>query len=227
MSLLLFTLVVFVALGFFFRTLYGRFQLLRAAGPVPRFDRIGERLKAVLVYAFGQKKFVIGEQPAGWMHVVIFWGFVILGLQILTMFGRAFSAHFFVPGFAPDLLGGPFLVLRDVLEVTVSAAVLVALYRWVLSHPPRLFGYRPAEARLAGQSHWEAVLILLFILTIMLGGLLYDGGRLVYLVGDPRLEAERPWEPASALMGILLTPLGPAWAQGTSDVAWWVHNLVV
>ena len=45
MSLLLFTLIVFVALGFFFRTLYGRFQLLRAARPVHRFDRIGERMR--------------------------------------------------------------------------------------------------------------------------------------------------------------------------------------
>src|SRR6266571_4674301 len=227
MSLLLFTLIVFVALGFFCRTLYGRFQLLRAARPVHRFDRIGERIKAVLVYAFGQKKFVIGEQPAGWMHVVIFWGFVILGLQILTMFGRAFSPHFFVPGFTPDLLGGPFLVLRDVMEVTVSAAVLLALYRWVLSHPPRLFGYRPAETRLASQSHWEALLILLFILTIMVSGLLYDGGRLVYRAGDLLVEAERPWEPVSALVSSLLAGLGTAWAQGISDTAWWVHNLTV
>jgi Fe-S oxidoreductase len=227
MSLVLFALVVLVALGYFVRTLAGRLRLLLAAGPVPRFDRIGERLKAVLVYAFGQKKFVIGEQPAGWMHVVIFWGFVILGLQILTMFGRAFSAHFFVPGFTPALLGGPFLVLRDVLEVTVSAAVLVALYRWVLSHPPRLFGYRPAEARLAGQSHWEALVILLFILTLMVSGLLYDGGRLVYLAGDSLLEAERPWEPVGALVGNLLAPLGLAWAEGISNAAWWVHNLTV
>src|SRR5213593_1806385 len=227
MSLLLFTLVVLVALGFFFRTLYGRFHLLLAARPVNRFDRIGERVKAVLVYAFGQKKFVVGEQPAGWMHVVIFWGFVILGLQILTMFGRAFSPHFFVPGFTPDLLGGPFLVLRDVMEVTVSAAVLLALYRWVLSHPPRLFGYRPAETRLAGQSHGEALLILLFILTIMVSGLLYDGGRLVYRAGDLVVEAERPWEPVSALVSSFLAGLGTAWAKGISDTAWWAHNLVV
>src|SRR5215831_14428177 len=227
MSPLLFTLVVLAAMGLFVHTLYGRVRLLLAAQPVDRFGHLAERLKVVLVYAFGQKKFVTGEQPAGWMHFFIFWGFVILGLQIVTMFGRAFSPHFYVPGFTPHLLGGPFLVLRDLMEVIVGAAVLLALYRWLISHPPRLFGYRPAEARLAGQSHWEAVLILLFILTIMLGGLLYDGGRLVYLAGDPRLEAERPWEPASAVVGALLAPLSPAWAQGISDVAWWAHNLVV
>ena len=227
MSSLLFTLVVLVAMGLFVRTIYDRLRLLLAARPVNRFDHIAERLKAVLVYAFGQKKFVTGEQPAGWMHFFIFWGFVILGLQIFTMFGRAFSQHFYVPGFAPHLLGGPFLVLRDLMEVIVSAAILLALYRWLVSHPPRLFGYRPAEAHLADQSHWEAVLILLFILTIMIGGLLYDGGRLVYLAGDPLLEAERPWEPAGTMVGDLLTPLGAAWAKGISDLAWWVHNLVV
>lgn len=227
MSSVFFTLLVLVALGSFLYTLYGRLRLLLAAQPVNRFDRIGERFQAVLVYAFGQRKFVTGEQPAGWMHVVIFWGFVVLGVQVLTMFGRAYSEHFVVPGFSPSLLGGPFLALRDVMEVAVIAAILLALYRWVIAHPLRLFGYRPAEDRLAGQSHWEALLILLFIMTIMLSGLLYDGGRLVYLAGDPAVEAERPWEPASAVVGLLLAGLGTGWAQSVSDVAWWGHNLVI
>jgi Fe-S oxidoreductase len=227
MSAVLFTLIVLVAVGSFLYTLYGRLRLLRAAQPVNHFDHIGERLMAVLVYAFGQKKFVKDEQPAGWMHVVIFWGFVLLGIQVVTMFGRAYSDHFVVPGFSPHLLGGPFLVLRDVMEVIVSVTILLALYRWVIAHPPRLFGYRPAEDRLAGQSHWEALVILLFILTIMLSGLLYDGGRLVALAGDPLVEAERPWEPVSALVGLLLAGLGTNWATGISDVAWWVHNLVI
>src|SRR3954465_13553643 len=95
MSTLLFTLVVLVALGFFAHTVYERVRLLRASRPSDRFDQLAERLKAVLVYAFGQKKFITGEQPAGWMHFFIFWGFVILGLQIVTMFGRAFSPHFY------------------------------------------------------------------------------------------------------------------------------------
>lgn len=227
MSMWIFACITLVALGLFCHTLYNRFRLLRVVQPVNRFDRIGERLYGVLVYVFGQKKFVVGEQPAGWMHVVIFWGFVILGLQVLTMFGRAFSDHFFVPGFAPHLLGGPFFFLRDVLEVSVAGAVLLALYRWLLAHPPRLFGYLPAEARLAGQSHWEAVAILSFILVIMLSGLLYDGGRLVAFAGDPVIEAERPWEPISAGVGYLLAGLGAEGAKRLSDAAWWVHNLVI
>jgi ferredoxin len=143
------------------------------------------------------------------------------------MFGRAYSDDFLVPGFSPHLLGGPFLFLRDVLELSVGGAVLLALYRWVISHPPRLFGYRPAEARLANQSHWEALVILLFILTIMVSGLLYDGGRFVARAGDPLVEAERSWALVSAQVGNLLAGFGSAWAQGISDTAWWAHNLVI
>ncbi|HVB79300.1 MAG TPA: hypothetical protein VNE82_05035, partial [Candidatus Binataceae bacterium] len=81
-----------------------------------RFDRIPERVRAVLVNAFGQRKFVRrnpgAERSAGWMHFFIFWGFLILGIQILTMFGRAYSDSFVVPGFSLHLLGGPYLLLR-------------------------------------------------------------------------------------------------------------------
>ncbi len=77
----------------------------------------------MLVYAFGQRKFVRSnpgaERSAGWMHFFIFWGFIILGIQILTMFGRAYSDSFVIPGFSLHLLGGPYLLLRDFMEVAV------------------------------------------------------------------------------------------------------------
>ena len=82
MSSILFLLVVLGGLGSFAYSLFDRFRLLLAAKPVDRFDRVGERIKAVMVYAFGQKKFVVGEQPAGWMHVLIFWGFIINRRQV-------------------------------------------------------------------------------------------------------------------------------------------------
>src|SRR6266508_2489442 len=100
MSPVAFPIVALIALAIFGRTLFGRWQLLRAARPVARFDRLGERTKNVLVYAFGQKKFLTGEQPAGLMHFVIFWGFVILGIQVATVFGRAFDEDFNLPLFA-------------------------------------------------------------------------------------------------------------------------------
>jgi Fe-S oxidoreductase len=228
-----FSLCLLAALGLFFRQLWGRFNLLRAAAPAALFDRIPERLRAVVIYAFGQEKFVrpavasVKETSAGWMHFFIFWGFVILGLQITTMFGRAYSDHFYIPGLSPHLLGGPYMLLRDLMEVTVLVSIGVAFVRWLVTRPPRLFGFSPAENRLRGHSHWEAYLILGFIGTIMTTGLLYDGGRIVVHAGDPGVMGEAAWEPFSRLAGRLLAPAGPGVAAAVSNVAWWVHNLVV
>jgi len=227
MNTVIFTLVLAAFLGYFARTIYRRFVVLTKVKPVMRWDRIPERVKAVLVYAFGQKKFLIGEQPAGWMHFFIFWGFTILGVQVIHMFARGFFPDFHLPLMSPDLLGGPYLLLKDIMEVVVLFAVGVALYRWGVSHPARLYGYAPAEDRLRGQSHWEAVLILVFIATIMITGLLYDGGRLVYLAGHPMTEQERFWQPFSRIVAGLLAPLGTNGAKFASDLGWWGHNLVV
>ncbi len=223
---IIFALVLAAGLGYFARTIYRRFAVLTKVAPLRQWDRIPERIQAVLVYAFGQKKFLIGEQPAGWMHFFIFWGFTVLAVQVVHMFARGFFADFHLPLFSPHLLGGPYLLLKDIMEVVVLFWIGVALYRWGVSHPARLYGYVPAEERLRHQSHWEAFLILCFIGTIMLTGLLYDGGRLVYMSG-PEITAEGSWQPFSSIMAAILTPLGAGGARFVSNLAWWGHNLVI
>jgi len=220
-----FSVALALALAVFADTLIGRFRLVLAARPAARFDRLGERLRGTLVYGFGQKKFLQGEQPAGLMHSLIFWGFLILSLTVITLFGRAWDASWDIPGLAPGQpLGDAYLLLRDVMEVVVIAAVSLALYRRLVAHTPRLFGFRPAEDRLAGSPHWEGILILALILLIMLGGLIYEAGRLVHLAGEAHVEKERGWAPVSDLLSHLV-PGGAA--DAVTHVAWWTHNLVV
>ncbi|MFN8640785.1 MAG: (Fe-S)-binding protein [Candidatus Binatia bacterium] len=199
-----------------------------------RFDRVGERLKAVLEYVLGQKKFVVGEQPlpgdraAGWMHFFIFWGFTILGVQVIHMFARGFFPGFHLPGLTVDLLGGPYLLLKDIIQLVVLVAIAMALTRWLVIHPARLYGFAPAEDRLRGQSHGEAILILCFIGTIMVSGFLYDGGHLFAGEVTPEIAAERAWQPLSALVGAALFGLGGAsLAALASNVGWWLHNCVI
>ncbi len=225
---IIFSLCILAALGVFFYQLWRRFALLRSAAPAARFDRIADRIRAVLVYAFGQKKFVRSnpgaEHSAGWMHFFIFWGFFILAIQIVTMFGRAYSAAFVFPGFSLNLLGAPYMLLRDFTELAVLIAVGVGLVRWGITHAPRLYGFLPPEQRQRNKSHWEAYVILTFIGLIMLAGLVYDGGR---IAAQPDLPEAR-WEPISALVGLGLAMVaGTGFALVASNVAWWVHNLVV
>jgi Fe-S oxidoreductase len=236
MSALILTVFVVLGVGYFARTIYRRVGVLLKVAPAPRFDRLPRRVGAVLLYAFGQKKFVqreprpetpLSEQTAGWMHFFIFWGFTVLAVQVITMFGRGYVRDFYVPLFSPHLLGGPYLLIKDIMEVAVLAAVGVALYRWGVSHPGRLYGFQPAEERLAGQSHWEAYLILVFIGCIMIGGLLYDGGRMVYDTANPLVQSERHWQPFSSLVALVLGRMGVGTARLVSDAGWWLHNCVV
>jgi len=232
MSSLIFLLCIAAAGGYLFRTLYRRYTVLTKVAGKPQFDRIPERIKAVLVYAFGQKKFVSPDQPAndkgaGWMHFFIFWGFSILAIQVIHMFVRGFVPGFTLPLLSIDLLGGPYLLLKDIIQLIVLCAIGYAFYRWLVSHPARLYGYAPSEDRLRGQSHGEALLILGFIATIMISGYLYDGGHL-YAHEGPDIEKEKLWQPLSSLVGATLFSIGGAsLAALASNAGWWIHNLVI
>jgi Fe-S oxidoreductase len=228
-----FTVVLLIALGLFFYQVWGRFNLMLAArGPIT-VDRIGERIRSVLVYAFGQKKFIrpevatVRETVSGWLHFFVFWGFTILGLQVVTMFGRAYSDRFYVPLFSPGLLGGPYMLVRDVFEAIVFVCIVVLIARWMVQRPMRLIGFLPAEARQRSHPHWEAYLILGCIGVIVTSGPVYDGSRILAHAGDPAVAAEAAWEPVSAAVGRLLAGLGPEGADTAGYVAWWAHNLAV
>src|SRR4029453_14279137 len=163
---IVFTLVLLIALGLFFYQLWGRFNLLLAARGPFTVDRIGERVWAVLTIALGQKKFIrpdvatVGETVSGWLHFFVFWGFTVLGLQIMTMFGRAYSDHFYVPLFSPGLPARRYMFVRDLFEAIVFVCIVILIIRWMVQKPLRLIGFLPAEARQRSHHHSEAYLIL-------------------------------------------------------------------
>jgi len=202
-----------------------RARVLFAARPAGRFDRPMERLRRAVVYGLGQKKFLSGEQPAGIMHALIFWGFVVLMLQVITLFGRTFDATWNIPGFGPNQpLGPPFFLARDLLEAVVIVAAGYMLYRRLIVHTPRLFGSSRAERRYHDAPHWEGNLILVFIILIMVGGLLYDAGHLVAydIHGN-----ERDFAPLTALVADALGGLSRSTARTVSEVGWWIHCLTI
>ncbi len=223
--------VLFVAaVGYFANTIYGRLRVLQSVAWTDLFDKIPERINKLVVYGFGQKKFVVDRQdPApSWMHFFIFWGFVILGLRVVTAFGQGwFGLEFHLPLMGADMLGGPYLLLKDLIEVVVICSVAFALVRWLFIHPKRLYGFEPAEARLAGQSHGEAILILCFIGGIMLTDLFFEAGRFIYAAGDPAVEAERSWVPVASMLSTLIQPIGAENARIVSEIGWWGHNIII
>ncbi len=223
------TLLVLVGLGLFLRTVYGRGMALMSVRPTNLFDKIPERIQALLVLGFGQKKFLIDEREksAGWMHFFIFWGFTILGLRVATAFAQGwFGLEFHFPLLGADMLGGPYLLLKDVIEVFVLVSISYALVRWLIIHPHRLYGFRPAEDRLAGQDHVEALVILCCIGGIMITDLCFEAGRYIAHGDVAHIAQERAWTPVASTLASVL-PLSPSGATGLYEFGWWGHNLLI
>ena len=225
MSPVLFPIVWALAMLAFARTLAVRVRVLVGARPAGRRDQLARRIRRAALDGLGQRRFVTGEQPAGIMHALIFWGFVVLLLQVVTLFGQAFDATWHIPGLgARQPLGLAFSLARDVLEASVIGAVLYMLRRRLFVHTARLFGLGRAEERYREGAHWEGVAILGFILAIMLGGLLHDGAR---LVADDVHGSARDLAPLAALLADALGGLRRSDARTLSEIGWWVHNVTV
>ena len=90
-------LLIATAVAVFVLLLGRRLKLLRLAAPDPRLDQIARRIRQMLVVGFGQSR-----QPrykvAGTLHILIFFGFLILILRSLTLLGEGFQSGFVLPG---------------------------------------------------------------------------------------------------------------------------------
>jgi Fe-S oxidoreductase len=227
----LFTLCLFAGLGYFLYQLQGRFNLLRAAKGKFTLDHVGERIWSVVLIALGQYKFIrpeagiVNERFAGWVHTLVFWGFSVLGVQVVTMFGRAYSPDF---PWLPAFIWNPYQLLRDFFEVTVFVCVVILIARWLITQPKRLIGYAPAEDKQRSHAHWEAYFILACIGVIVSSGLVYDGGRLVQHWQASGSWEGGMWEPFSFVTGRTLMAIGgPQLPIELVDVAWWMHNIAI
>ncbi len=225
-QMILWSVIFFVAIGFFLYQLTGRLKmLLKMRRDDARNYGLAtwpKRISNTAIYALGQYKFFRDGGIAGVLHIVVFWGFVVLGLQVVTMFARGWFPTFEVP--AP--ISGPYGLSKDFFQLAVMGAVAILLYRWLIQKPQRLMGFLPAEAKLHSHSHVEAVVILCFIGTIMLSGFLYDAGQLVLESNPDRVAEMTHWQPITTWIASLFGSDLTLAAQ-VSAVAWWTHNLVI
>jgi Fe-S oxidoreductase len=162
------TLIV-VAHAVFLWSAIRRWQLLRIGRSENRFDRIPDRLAAVFRYAFAQEKMNY-YQPAGWAHKLIFIGFLVLTLRTLVLWGRGFDPSWNLLVLGPHQpLGKVYEFAKDIVAILVVTGVLVFVYYRVIRPQKRM------------TLHWEGLLILGIIGSMMIADVLYDGATLALL----------------------------------------------
>ena len=231
---LIFGALLLATLVFFVWTVRRLVRILRLGKPAARFDRMGRRLSAILVYFFGQRSVL--REPAGLGHFFIFWGFVLLSLATLETFIRGF-----VPGYSFEGLFGRqgyafFGALLDLLGVAVIVAIVVSFIRRYIVRPLRLRSDDPGSRR-------DATLILSWIFALVILQWLSRGVEGLIAVhedveGIPPLlrvffVAHLAFPPsiASSPVTMIFASLFDGGTLETwrvfASVFWWLHTLLI
>ncbi len=200
-------LLIVVALGIFGRSAWRRVKLMEIGRPVNRFDRIGDRINAVLRYAFWQQKMDY-YQPAGSAHKLIFVGFIVLLLRTLVLWGRGFVPSFNLFILAPWMpLGIAYEFAKDIVAMLVVAGVSVFFY------------YRLIKPQRRMTLSMEGLFILGIITTMMIADMAYDGAAMALLDRDAYLcHAQHLVATASQCDSIakIIAPLTPPGQVGVA-----------
>jgi Fe-S oxidoreductase len=181
----------------FFWSAIRRWQLLRVGRFTNRWGDIQARLAAVFRYAFAQEKMNY-YQPAGWAHKLIFIGFFVLTLRTLVLWGRGFEPSWNLLVLGPTQpLGKVYEFTKDIIALLVLTGVSVFVYYRVIKPQKRM------------SLHWEGLLILGIIGTMMIADILYDGAALSLAAKSLELCPAGTTTELCQRVGTIIAPLGP------------------
>jgi len=225
MNPLLMSLLIIVALTIFGRTMFRKIQLLWALEPTGRINHLKERLMNMVFLAIGQKRLVgrAKERSSGIMHAFIFWGFCILLIRSLTLYGQGFQEGSHLPFLGDDyLLGYLYIALKDIMEGIVLLMIIYAFFRRAVLKPKRL------------HNTFEAYLVLALIGALMVSDLLLDGARYnliqlynnpgsIHYFNNPQYGSEFLWTPISVGAATLISGLSAEANTTIMVIMFWLH----
>ncbi len=157
-----------------------------------------DALKKMLLDAFLGRRLIEGDVAAGLMHLLIFWGFLVLfiGTSVLAI-------HHYGVSF---LEGSTYLLFSLAMELAglmLLSGIVWALIRRYLQRVPRL------ERRI------EDALVPLWLLLMGLSGFILEGLR---------LSSQQPAWGSWSFVGFFLSSFfSPASAEAFYPACWWIH----
>ena len=225
MNPIVMSILLIVGIAVFCHTMYYKIQLLMALEPLDRFGRITERLKNMVIIAIGQKRLAgrKKEWAAGIMHAFIFWGFCILIIRSLNIYGEGFITGYHLPFLGDDfLLGYLYIALKDIMEGIVLLMIIYAVFRRAVIKPERM------------HHTLEAYVVLIMIGVLMISDLLYDGARYnlitlysnpdhLHFFNNPQYGSEFVWTPVSVGAASLISWISADSTQVLMEGMFWLH----
>jgi Fe-S oxidoreductase len=200
-------IIAIIALTVFAFIIRSRIELLLASQKDPRFSNLKQRFLDLIEFGFIQKR-----QPrylwAGVIHIMIFWGFVVLGLRSLDLVTEGLGIPIFRP-FMHSPLGLFYNSIKDVFELIVLVACIWAILRRAIVKPERYEGSHTAEA----------YMVLGLISFLMITDMLFEGSGIL-LTGEVR-----GWLPAAWIGTLFLPENSPGALSVILCTTYWLHIL--
>ncbi|MEX2420922.1 MAG: (Fe-S)-binding protein, partial [Actinomycetota bacterium] len=149
-------------------------RLLFVAQPMPeRMAGWGEKVRYLLVHVLGQQKILKWSGP-GFLHALIFWGFIVLQTHTLEAVGEVFDPEFHVPGFPPGAARTEvFGFVQDLFTMLVLLAVVGFAFIRLAQAPSR----KGRLSRFAGSNLDEGWYVLLAEFALLYTALVLRGAR--------------------------------------------------
>jgi Fe-S oxidoreductase len=209
----IFWVLFVVAVGLFAQRAYFLFRLMRLGKPENRFDRIGERIKTMLIEVVPQwcsLKTVTGKDLSGIGHALLFWGFSLFLISYIIFIGLAGGF-----GLSPLIEGTTFeTVYSSILDVAAAWVILVLIWAAV-----RRYIVRPERLQMSA----EAAIILIVVFSLMVLHVCIEGFG---FAGSGHIP---DWPPVGAAFARFLSGTGITKSTliGVYQAAWWLHYMVI
>ncbi|MGP7817908.1 (Fe-S)-binding protein [Niallia sp. 01092] len=205
-NFLLFLLVAGYAFYLFASIVYSRITFIKLGKKSNLKKDTKIRVNEFIVNVFGQKK-LLKDKKSGIMHVVMFYGFIILQLGALELIIKGFIQGFELP------LGAAHKFFSITQEITVFLILLAVLYAYYRRYIEKL-------VRLKRGLKSGLVLIFLSVLMVsVFGSLAFEHLWLGEMGGV--------YAPISTAIAFVFQNIG----QGTAGVLfylfWWIHTLTL
>lgn len=194
---------------YFFYSLWNReLKLVLQGEKENRMDRVGDRVAAFFRDVLFQRKLFFGPYSlAGTLHALVFWGFLVIGVQTLNFLIEGITGFNLVGLVLPQVN-----FIFDVMTVVVLLACIYFIYNRLVNKPLRL------------ELSADAMTILLFISLLMVTDLLLDGAGYAGAVAE---MAENGWTAdlafAGGAVGALLSGLSDKANVIIFEVNKWIH----
>ncbi|MDF1611536.1 heterodisulfide reductase-related iron-sulfur binding cluster [Stygiobacter electus] len=199
------------AVGFFVKNLLIKINYVRIGLPDNRFDQPWERIKNVVKIGLFQSK-ILREPIAGFIHVSIFWGFLIFLLAVLESIIQGFYSNFSL-----EILGNFYLIIsfvQEIFGIFVIIAVLWAFYRRFIQKVKRL--------NVKGHE-FDAAFILTMILIIVFS---MFGQNAAHIIKNNFVLSEFEARPISNFLANVFYVNGNS-ANKFYEFFWWTHILTI